>query len=390
MRSKTNIVIVNTLPFPSGAASVNRILSYSKGLVEIGNNVTVYSTSYGVDTLVHDINGIHYKAFRTISNAKIKNVYSLFTALFQLLKTLFSSRKHVDVVILVSNSLLLIYPLFFVTKISNIKFVQEKSEFPFVLNYNSFFGKLFAKFYVSTTYRLFDGLIIMTHKLSEYFKDKIRKDCKTIVVPMTVEPERFAENSEIQLGDYIAYCGDIGGNKDGVQNLITAFSYIADDFPNLKLILIGGSKNPIEKSNLESYVKQIKCNNVIFHGLVSRDEIPTLLTNAKLLALARPSSMQSTGGFPTKLGEYLSTGKPTIVTSVGDIPLYIVDEKHAFLVPPDDNHAFAERIKYVLNNYEYAMKVAENGKSLVYDTFNYRVQAERIHSFLLELNYEQN
>ena len=104
-----------------------------------------------------------------------------------------------------------------------------------------------------------------------------------------------------------------------------------------------------------------------------------------MLALARPSSLQSAGGFPTKLGEYLSTGNPTIVTSVGDIPLYIEDEKHAFLVPPDDNHAFAERIKYVLNNYEYAMKVAENGKSLVYDTFNYRVQAERIHDFLLDL-----
>lgn len=390
MSSKKNIVIVNTLPFPSGAASVNRILSYSKGLVEIGNNVTVYSTSYGVDTLVHDINGIHYKAFRTISNAKIKNVHSLFTALFRLLKTLFSSREHVDVVILVSNSLLLIYPLFFVTKISNIKFVQEKSEFPFVLNYNSFFGKLFAKFYVSTTYRLFDGLIIMTHKLSEYFKDKIRKDCKTIVVPMTVEPERFAGNSEIQLGDYIAYCGDIGGNKDGVQNLITAFSYIAEDFPNLKLILIGGSKNPNERSNLESYVKQIKCNNVIFHGMVSRDEIPTLLTNAKLLALARPSSLQSTGGFPTKLGEYLSTGKPSIVTSVGDIPLYIEDGKHAFLVSPDDNHAFAEKIRFVMNNYEQALNIAEHGKSLVNETFNYKVQAERINEYLFDLlNYDR-
>lgn len=225
----------------------------------------------------------------------------------------------------------------------------------------------------------------MTHKLAEYFKDKIRKDCKTIVVPMTVEPERFSVKRDNKLGEYIAYCGDIGGNKDGVHNLITAFSYIANDFPNLKLILIGGSKNPDERLKLEAYVKKINCKNVVFYGVVTRDEIPPLLINAKILALARPSSLQSAGGFPTKLGEYLSTGKPTIVTSVGDIPLYIEDGKHAFLVSPDDNKAFAEKIKFVMNNYEQALDVAKHGKSLVYETFNYKVQAERMSEYLLDL-----
>lgn len=385
MNGCKNIVIVNTLPFPSGAASVNRILSYSKGLVEIGNRVTVFSTSYGEDVLEHQINGIRYRAFRVISNSIIKNVLSSFVALFRLLNSLSSKTNHTDIVILVSNSLFLIYPLFFVAKIRKIKFVQEKSEFPFVLNNRSIFGRMFSIWYVNTTYRLFDGLIIMTHKLAEYFKEKIRKDCKTIIIPMTVEPERFSVKTDNELGEYIAYCGDIGGNKDGVQNLITAFSYIANDFPRLKLLLIGGSKNPNERLKLEAYVKEINCRNVVFYGVVSRDEIPKLLSNAKLLALARPSSLQSNGGFPTKLGEYLSTGKPAIVTSVGDIPLYIEDGKHAFLVSPDDNHAFAEKIRFVMNNYEQSLNVAEHGKSLVYETFNYKVQAKRINEYILDL-----
>jgi hypothetical protein len=41
MSSKTNIVIVNTLPFPSGAASENRFFLFERDLNEIGNNVTV-------------------------------------------------------------------------------------------------------------------------------------------------------------------------------------------------------------------------------------------------------------------------------------------------------------------------------------------------------------
>ncbi|WP_298647463.1 glycosyltransferase [uncultured Proteiniphilum sp.] len=383
MNNHLDITIVNTMPFPSGAASVNRILSYSRGLVEIGNKVTVYSTAYGKDILEHEINGIRYKALRNVSKSRIKNTLSLVGALIRLIRILIS--KRTNVVILVSNNLLLIHPLYLVTKIKRIKFVQEKSEFPFVLNNKSVLGRFFAYVYVNTTYKLFDGLIIMTYKLEDYFKDKVRNNCTTIVVPMTVEPERFSIQVENNIGDYIAYCGDIGGNKDGVQNLITAFSYIAKDFPSLKLLLIGDSKDRSERMKLEDYIKEIGCPNVVFYGVVSRDKIPPLLCNAKILALARPSSLQSTGGFPTKLGEYLSTGNPAIVTKVGDIPLYLENNKHAFMVTPDDNYAFAENIKYIMNNYESALAVAKKGKNLVYETFNYRVQAKRIHGFLLEL-----
>lgn len=384
MNKPLNITIVNTMPFPSGTASVNRILSYSKGLVELGNSVTVLSTGYGTDNLKHQIDGIKYRSLSVKSNSKISAVSSLTVALFKLVRILLSPDYDTDVIILVSNSLLLIYPLFIVSKIRKIKFIQEKSEYPFVLSKKSFLGKLFAQFYVNTTYKLFNGLIIMTHNLEDYFKNKVRSNCKTIVVPMTVDPERFLAKTENNLGEYIAYCGDIGGNKDGVQNLITAFSYITEDFPNLKLLLIGGSKDPNEKIRLEEYVKNINCENVVFFGTVTRDEIPPLLNNAMLLTLARPSSLQSSGGFPTKLGEYLSTGIPTIVTSVGDIPLYIEDGKHAYLVEPDDNHAFAAKMKWVLYNYDISLEVAQQGKSLVYDTFNYKVQSVRMYKYLLD------
>lgn len=224
----------------------------------------------------------------------------------------------------------------------------------------------------------------MTYALQDYLKQYVSKKCKLIVIPMTVDADRF-ENLPLvdnSLGEYIAYCGDIGGNKDGVKNLITAFHYIEKDYPQLKLLLIGGTKDPNEKKVLEKYVNEINSKNICFYGQVGRDEIPLLLCNAKILALARPSGLQSTGGFPTKLGEYLATGKPTIVTKVGDIPLYLKDGVNAFLVEPDKNKAFAEKMKYILNNYSEALTIAQNGKKLVYNTFNYMVQAKRIEIFL--------
>lgn len=55
------MVLVNTQPIPSlgvGAASVNRLLSYSKGLIQQGNNVRILSTSIGKTREWNEYDGI--------------------------------------------------------------------------------------------------------------------------------------------------------------------------------------------------------------------------------------------------------------------------------------------------------------------------------------------
>ncbi len=383
MNDKLNVVVVSTMPFPSGNASVNRILSYSKGLVELGNRVTVYTTGISNDSNYKFINGIRYRGLRTSEGNKYLDQIKLITALFKLMFLLVKGDKKYDALILVSNSLALIYPLYFTTKLKGICFIQEKSEFPFVLNARSYIGKIFAKYYVSTTYRLFDGLIIMTSRLDEYLKDLTKKSCKRIVIPMTVEPERFDIKTNKPTEDYIAYCGDISGNKDGVENLISAFKIVEGRFPIIKLYIIGDSKNPEDMLRLKEHAEKIGTKGARFLGRVSRDKIPPLLCGAKVLALARPNSLQSSGGFPTKLGEYLATGNPTVVTKVGDIPNYLTDNVHAFLAEPDNVDAFAEKICQVLSGYDNAKSVAMKGKELINTTFNYFFQAKRLEDYLI-------
>jgi len=385
VKDKLNIAVVTTMQFPSGAASVNRIMSYSKGIVELGHKVTVLSTNTG--SLEYKIiDGIKYMCMQKPSKNKLIRIFNYIILLPRLIKNISHAKEKFDILILVSNSLIIIYPIFVLCKIFGIKYILEKSEFPFVLNKKSVFGKLFAKIYVLTTYKLFDGLIIMTNLLNEYFEDKVKHSCKRIIIPMTVDVNRFCNVTiNNDLGDYIAYCGDLGGNKDGVKNLIHSFSLIADNYPSLRLLLIGGTKKNEELKELEQYTEFLKSRNVCFYGLVNRDRIPSLLSNSKLLALARPSSLQASGGFPTKLGEYLSAGKPVLVTKVGDIPVYLTDNENAFLVEPDNNFEFAKKISFILDNYDFALDVAKKGKLLTETIFNYKVQAMRLSDYLHSL-----
>ena len=112
-----------------------------------------------------------------------------------------------------------------------------------------------------------------------------------------------------------------------------------------------------------------------------------------MLVLARPTNIVADAGFPSKLTEYLSTGKPVLVTRVGDIPLYLKDRENAFLSDPDSAEAFAIELRYILNNYEFALEVGGNGKRLTETIFNYNYQAKRMLEFIRKLKagpYEAN
>lgn len=363
------IAIINTLPVPSGNASVNRFLGYGKELVRMGVEVDVLTSARCESCEIEGVNII-----------SCGNGTSLFGALRKITKRV--RKGGYDAAILISNSLLLIYPLWLACKRGKVKFLQEKSEFPFVLMKKGFLHGLYAKMYVNTTYRLFDGLIVMTKPLMEYFKDKVRKDCKLLEMPMTVDTERFAiERTESEYGDYIAYCGNMAGKKDGVLNLIEAFNLASSKIGDVKLLLIGGSSNQDDWNRIVDYVKQTGNQRIVMFGKATREQMPSLLKNAKALALARPSSLQSEGGFPTKLGEYLATGNPVIVTAVGDIPQYL-NETNAFVVEPDNNEAFAATLEKMFANYEQAVAIGKGGQELAQTIFSSKEQSKRLFNYL--------
>lgn len=228
-------------------------------------------------------------------------------------------------------------------------------------------------------------MIIMTQPLLEYFKNLVRKDCKLIKLPMTVDMTRFENiNNANKYGEYAAYCGNMSGNKDGVENLIEAFSFVEAKHPNFKLVMVGGANTDVEFFKIKQKVADLKLKNVIFTGRVSREEIPGILTNARILCLARPSSLQSAGGFPTKLGEYLTTGHPVVVTAVGEIPKYL-NRDNSFIVEPDNNRLFGDTINEILSDYEKASVIGLEGRKVALANFNYSVQSARLHDYLINL-----
>jgi glycosyltransferase involved in cell wall biosynthesis len=396
-----NIFILTNEPFPIGMAATNRIISYARGIAELSHYVTVLclrpteSESGPVynQNIRGEYSGIHfeYVSGTTIwPKNKLLKLFCVIKGYYNSIKLIYEFNKinNINCLLLVSNRSLNIILFFLFSRIFKIPYLQEKSEYPFVLLNKTLYGRMYAYFYVTCLYKLFDGMIIMTNPLLEYFKSRVRKNAKLIVVPMTVEPERFTGNtSKInESSRYIAYCGSLAGNKDGIPILIEAFQRIADKFEDVKLYIIGNGAGSDDLEKLKTQVSRLNLEGkVVFTGKVHRDDIPQYLCNASALALARPSGLQSHGGFPTKLGEYLSTGNPVAVTNVGEISSYLSDGVNAFVAEPDSVTAFAEKLDYILSNAAIAKKIGLKGREVVLSTFTYKVQSKRIVEFIAQL-----
>jgi len=293
----------------------------------------------------------------------------LLVALFRLIP--FLRKKNIFLIYIMQPFLIACF--FFFASRKTILF-HECTEYPDI------YGKNNALHLYNSLSKRFNGIFVISHAIKNYFIQHGVEERKLHIYPMLVEPQRFETceyNTEAL--PYIAYCGDMGGNKDGLWDLIEAYRLFYQKHPDIKLYLIGDTKDAKLYEELQNKVKILGLEKeVVFTGRIDREQMPSYLCQAAVLVLARPNNYQARGGFPTKLGEYLATGKPVVITKTGEIELYLEDNKDCFLVEPDDPQVFADRLCDVFTDYNFALRVGQEGKKKVYHEFNYKVQTSKI------------
>lgn len=383
------IIIITSYPFPFGMAQTNRLIATAKGLLHAGANVKIIITKATEthDKIInHNGSGVYegidfeYITPSTIRpSGKLKRIYWFLKGLYGTFRCIArENRKEKVDAFFLGFTFNLVSLLFFIhAKFHRIKLLQERSEYPFLSYSNSLIGRIRLNIYLRLTCKLFDGFIVISKSLQSYFDQYLRKETPVFLLPILVEAERF-EFPEIIIQPRISYCGSMQGDKDGVPILIEAFAKIATKFPEVKLYLIGSTEFKGFSSLTERISKHKLESRVVFTGRVEREQMPEILSASLILALARPNTKQAEGGFPTKLGEYLATGRTTIVTAVGDIPDYLTHRVNALLPVPGDIDDFAANIEFALENLSVAKNIGEQGRKLALEIFNSNSQGARL------------
>lgn len=397
MNDKSNIVCITANPFPIGMASTNRLISFCRGFSELGKNVNVFAIrpTENIDNIINKEKkgsfagfSFEYTANTVIwPTSHLKRFIIYAKGVLICLKRIILC-QNCSLIFSTSVSFSLTFPVFIIAKIRKIPFVLEIGEYPLmVYQFNKKYNKYWTWFYIKYFHKLFDGVVVVSQRLYDYYLPLIRRNARIIHIPITVETDRFKIKPYFnEKAPFVAYCGDMGNKKDGVPILIEAFSQFSKVFPEYKLYLIGYTKDIEEQNYFKRMVEKLNLKDrIIFTGKIPRNEMPMYLCNASILALARPNSKQAESGFPTKLGEYLATGNPVAVTKVGNIPDYLTHKINAYLCEPDSVTEFAKLLIEIASDYDEARKVGLQGKKAADNKFNYLKQSERILQFIKEL-----
>lgn len=365
--SLKKIIIVQHNFHYSGASS-QRLIGYAKFFVRTGHDVVMVISPQKPFTA--NLEGVRFIEIKEERKHIIK-------CLLQFVKVI--KREYNK-----DSAIFFYEPYFYSVLFRSPKYnvFSEQTEIPHYGNKPSFKQRILESINMYA-YKHFTGVAVISKGLREYYFKKGVKNLE--VINMFVDTSRF-ENVSANLHEkYIAYCGTVSVRKDGVDTLIQAFSLFRELYPDYKLYIMGQFDELGSEDILKELITRLSLNeSVEFKGCVNADVLPSILSGARMLALARPNTVQAQYGFPTKLGEYLATGKPVVVTKVGEIPLYLRDGENAFLAEPNDVKSFAGKMIQIETDYEEAQKVGKVGRKLVFSDFSSEVQSRKLLTFMNE------
>lgn len=276
--------------------------------------------------------------------------------------------------------------IYFLRLKKGIKLYHEYTENPEVIGkVGGFVGDWLYKLYKRTIPKL-DGLFVITPALREMYINEFGAESKnTILLNMIVDRRRFENLPKFEPLNTISYCGILSEFKDGVSVLIKSFAKVVNKHSEYKLRLIGPFEDTDTEHKLRTLVQDLNISdNVKFTGSVSPENMPSLLKASKILALARPNNIQAKYGFATKIGEYLMTERPAVLTRVGAVEDYLKDGVNCILANPDDEVDFAAKLMWTIENYDAAVKIAERGKDAVVKYFDSEKEADKIYKLVFE------
>lgn len=368
--------------YQKNSAYTNRALAISKGLKELGiehRNIAILpSRNFDKESDCLRYGAFEYMWYGRKTNWRFFNKLQFYIAYKFLsrwkFKRFLSKLSPCDIILNLSAATFL--PDMVATHKGDI--YLERTEHLLVSS-QGFNTKEKQTFYYHICQKL-KGIFVITQSLKQSYIEQGIDENRLHIINMMVDYGRFRGlKKETPQTPYIAYCGTVSNQKDGVNDLIRAFSIVADKNKHIQLYIIGAVPKADDKNENLRLIKEFGLEQrVVMTGVVPSETMPQILKDAEVLVLARPNNLQAQNGFPTKLGEYLLTENPVVITKTGDISLFLTDQKDALLATPGNYEEIAEKILWVLNNPSEAKKIGENGARVALQHFNYLTETRKI------------
>jgi glycosyltransferase involved in cell wall biosynthesis len=395
------LIAGDNFAFPEGQGATTRVRAMGRGLVRAGADVDVVATTYmqwagdGVGDLAASgvIDGMHYRHATGAPVAGPSRVRRRWGRLRGVGSACGSAlglgAPAPDAVIFFTNDrVALTLAVGGAAKLRRSVLLLDGCELPFVYRQDDARTRAARAAYDHGFLNLYDGILAISGVLEDHFRRRVGSGTRVLRMPILVDCERFARGGaspRSAAAPYIAYSGSLAYTK-GITTLLHAFRDIAGRHPDMSLRITGLGVPREYRGELERLVCEFGLGGrVEFLGLIPGAEFPDFLRAATALVIPHPAADFSAAAFPTKLGEYLASGTPVVVTRVGEVEDYVTDGDTAFVADPGDPQALAAALDAVLGDRQRAAAVGAAGAALAWREFDIGRQGRRLCEFIEEL-----
>jgi len=397
-KTSKKYILITSMNFPSGGAGATYLNLFCRGLKSNGYSVSVlllkgyafgnYTYNGPRKNITDD--GIPY-TYLGFKQRPVNQFLKLFDELLSILRliiylfSLINKRKSINLLIYNGEAQYNI-PIYLIAKIFSIrtsKFVAEiidESEFK-----GSFLRKLKRYGYILNfkyLNKISDKLIVFSFYLkNEYLKMGYNEN--NIIVQPNLTDFEYWEPTNTELKYSLGYSG-APYLKDGLYDLFKAISLLHEKNINVTLLIIGDAifgKSLIPDLKVECKRLGIS-EKVTFTGLLESSLVKQYLSECKILAITRPSTIQTKAGFPTKLGEYYATKRPVLATNFGDMDKYFTDGLDIIMAECGNPESIALKIIWMLKNNKELDLISRRGYDRAYQLLEYKKSVNRMINLL--------
>ena len=246
---------------------------------------------------------------------------------------------------------------------------------------NSFFGKLLIYpsrwkkleyHYISRCYKL----IVVTDSAKRYYVSEVHVEPeKIVVVPNTIR-QKFYENvifdaaitSKYNNTFNLLYLGDTGIRR-GTKELVQAIHIVKDTIPNVKLIIVGKSR---EDEILRHEVDALKLNEYVeLTGWQNFETFQSYLKVSKIGFSPLHRNIHHDTTFANKIFQYMSFGLP-VVASDSTAQKEVIEEYNCGLIHKAGNvQEIADCIIKLYQDENLIQELGENGLKGIQEKYNW-------------------
>jgi glycosyltransferase involved in cell wall biosynthesis len=172
--------------------------------------------------------------------------------------------------------------------------------------------------------------------------------------------QTLALKLELGIGtkDFVfVFVGRLVGDK-GINELILAFKNIAQQNPNVKLLLVGMQEKDLDPIEVWTQEEIESNENIVFAGY--QDDIRPYLSISNALVFASYRE-----GFPNVVLQAGAMGLPSIVTNINGCNEIIIDGKNGIIIPVKNSDAIEKAILKLMNDKDFFTTLQSNARQMI-------------------------